>query len=128
MSGNITKLPPVRHDVICQNVPAFAGSRSRTIDRTRISPLAKRDGSRAKGIKREHGATYPSGRKAVAAPATVSDEPASFRHWAERPGKAKPASTREPGDLPSPDVKAEASGGVSWCGEAAFAGGITGSR
>ena len=38
-------------------------------------------------------------------------------------GRLEAAPTREPGDLPSSDVKAEASGGVSRCGEAGVAGG-----
>ena len=52
-------------------------------------------------LKREHGRNYPSGIRSVAAPATVSGEPFRDMPLAERPGRREPATTREPGDLPS---------------------------
>jgi hypothetical protein len=43
----------------------------------RVIPLVSR-GRGAEGIKREHGADYPSGANAVAAPATVSGQSPSL--------------------------------------------------
>src|SRR5690606_11409218 len=50
-------------------------------------------------IKREHGATYPSGRKTVAAPATVSGALPSHVTGESREGEGR-GNHREPGDLP----------------------------
>src|SRR5579883_893281 len=74
----------------------------------------RRDGSPTdgfQGINREHGADDPRGANAVAAPATVSGEPAAHRRpLGNREGRRQ-VTTREPGDLPSRDVT-PASGGV----------------
>lgn len=50
----------------------------------------------------ERGNTDTAGsRQSVAAPATVSGEPASYGHWATGKAGRNWVTTREPGDLPA---------------------------
>ena len=99
------RAPPSDRGDSIQVPPRRAPARCR-LTAGRSALIVRRVGSQARkafGMKREHGAAYPSGAKTVAAPATVSgeahrDEPlaptgAGKGRWAADPRARRPAGT-----------------------------------